>query len=104
MLTERLKISRKKAGLTQAELARHLGVAKGTVAMWEMGKRTPRYQTLNHLVELLGTNVDYLLGHTDKEPEIKPDKISNSLKQARQVQAEVIYTCSDYDLVLIKKH
>ena len=35
-LSERLKQLRKERHMTQADLANVLGVAKGTVAMWEM--------------------------------------------------------------------
>ena len=38
---ERLKELRKENGYTQVKLAEALGLSKGTVAMWETGKRTP---------------------------------------------------------------
>ena len=41
MFPERLKQLRKEKGLTQVTLAETLGVSKGTVAMWETGKRMP---------------------------------------------------------------
>lgn len=40
-LSERLKQLRKERHMTQADLANVLGVAKGTVAMWEMGREIP---------------------------------------------------------------
>lgn len=46
MFAERLKALRKKHGYTQVSLAETLGVSKGTVAMWETGKRTPDFETL----------------------------------------------------------
>ena len=41
MFAERLKTIRKQKGYTQVSLAEKLEVSKGTVAMWETGKRTP---------------------------------------------------------------
>ncbi len=32
---------RKSRGLTQEELAEHIGVSRQTIAMWEIGKRLP---------------------------------------------------------------
>ena len=43
MFAERLKEIRNGAGMTQVQLAEALGVSKGTVAMWEIGKREPNY-------------------------------------------------------------
>lgn len=44
---ERLKELRKENGYTQVMLAEALGLSKGTVAMWETGKRTPDYEIIN---------------------------------------------------------
>ena len=52
MFAERLKALRKKHGYTQVSLAETLGVSKGTVAMWETGKRTPDFETLIGLSDL----------------------------------------------------
>lgn len=40
---DRIKELRKTHGYTQITLAEALGVSKGTVAMWETGKRAPGY-------------------------------------------------------------
>ena len=37
--SERIKELRKEKGITQIELADAMGLSKGTVAMWEVGKR-----------------------------------------------------------------
>jgi DNA-binding transcriptional regulator YiaG len=36
------RLTRKRAGLTQAALARALGVHRAVLARWESGERTPR--------------------------------------------------------------
>lgn len=59
---ERLKSLRKKCGYTQVSLAETLGVSKGTVAMWETGKRTPDFETLIRLSDLFDVRTDYILG------------------------------------------
>ena len=65
MFGERLKQLRKKNGYTQITLSEELGVSKGTVAMWETGKRKPDFETLCRLSEMFDVRTDYLLGQSD---------------------------------------
>ena len=65
MFADRLKILRKKYGLTQQELAEKLAVSKGIVAMWETGRRKPGYKNINRLSEMFDKGRDYLLGFSD---------------------------------------
>jgi Predicted transcriptional regulators len=65
MFAERLKEIRNEAGMTQVQLAEALGVSKGTVAMWEIGKREPNYETLNALSGIFDKRIDYILGYSN---------------------------------------
>ena len=65
MFAERLKEIRNGAGMTQVQLAEALGVSKGTVAMWEIGKREPNYETLNALSGIFDKRIDYILGYSN---------------------------------------
>ena len=65
MFAERLKEIRNGAGMTQVQLAEALGVSKGTVAMWEIGKREPNYETLNALSGIFDKRLDYILGYSN---------------------------------------
>lgn len=65
MFPERLKQLRKEKGLTQVTLAEELGVSKGTVAMWETGKRMPGFDMLARISELFDKRVDYIIGTSD---------------------------------------
>ena len=64
---ERLKKVRKDRGYTQVSLAEALGVSKGSVAMWETGKRNPEFEALDALLTLLDVRYDYLTGKSDEE-------------------------------------
>lgn len=59
------KAARKKAGMTQTELAEQLGVSKGTVAMWELNQRNPSVKMLRKICIVLGTTPDSILGFRD---------------------------------------
>jgi len=71
---ERLKKLRKNKGYTQVTLAEELGVSKGTVAMWETGKRTPDYEIINIMSELFDRRIDYILGFSDDDVSLKLSK------------------------------
>lgn len=78
MFDKRLKEVRKKRGFTQVTLAEELEVSKGTVAMWETGKRKPDFEMLCRLSEMLDVKIDYLLGQTDDDssPTLSDDEIN----------------------------
>ena len=64
---KRLKELRKANGYTQITLAATLGLSKGTVAMWETGKRTPDYEIINTMSEMFDRRIDYILGYSDDD-------------------------------------
>ena len=65
MFAERLKELRKDKNMTQVQLAEELGVSKGTVALWEIGKREPNFETLNRLSDIFDKRIDYILGYSN---------------------------------------
>ena len=90
MFDERLKSLRKKCGYTQGSLAETLGVSKGTVAMWETGKRTPDFETLIRLSDLFDVRTDYILG---KSNDSSPAKLSDDdIEQLGRWELESVYT------------
>ncbi len=61
MLGARIAALRRKAGWSQAELARRLRVSASAVGMYEQGRREPGVDTLVALAQEFGVSVDYLL-------------------------------------------
>lgn len=53
--------ARKKAGLTQAEVAENLKIAPAAVCQWEKGKTTPETNRLLDIAKLYNCTVDELL-------------------------------------------
>lgn len=51
-------INRKKAGMTQVELGKKLGVASHTVWRWENGERQPDIETSKKIAEILGCTLE----------------------------------------------
>lgn len=90
MFDERLKSLRKKCGYTQVSLAETLGVSKGTVAMWETGKRTPDFETLIRLSDLFDVRTDYILGKSNDSSSAKLS--DDDIEQLGRWELESAYT------------
>lgn len=65
MIDNRLKKLRNELNLTQRELSEKLNVSKGSIAMYETGKRSPDNDFLSKLADFFDVSTDYLLGRTD---------------------------------------
>lgn len=61
---------RESAGITQAELARRLGITQPAVARWESGRRQPRVESLQRIADALGLNLSVIFsgGGPTKDP------------------------------------
>ena len=68
MFSEKLTALRKKAGLSQEELAERLGVTRQSVSKWESGAAVPELVKAITLSELFGVSVDYLVKDALEEP------------------------------------
>lgn len=60
-----LKSERALLGLTQEELAGHLGVNRGTIVAWENDPQSMTVKNLLALSEFFGCTCDYLMGRTE---------------------------------------
>lgn len=56
-----IRTKRVAAKLTQAELAKRLGVYQGAVSQWESGMTNPKLDKLKAMAELFGCTLDELL-------------------------------------------
>ncbi|MDR4943067.1 helix-turn-helix transcriptional regulator [Bacillus wiedmannii] len=65
MFGTRLLTLRKERKLRQEDMAKQLGIARTTYAMYEQGNREPDYDTLIKLATFFEVSIDYLLGTTE---------------------------------------
>ena len=61
MIADKVKMLREKRGITQAELAKQLGITRAGVNAWEMGISVPSTQYIVELALFFGVSADYLL-------------------------------------------
>lgn len=61
LFSQKLRVLREEKKLTQADVAKAIGVDKSHVSKWEVGKSKPSIDSLLNLSELFGISNDYLL-------------------------------------------
>ena len=59
---DRMRELRKALNLSQAGLAKKIGVSQSTVAGWEKSKSQPNIEMLRRMAVVFGVTVDYLIG------------------------------------------
>lgn len=62
MISEKIRILREEAGISQSQLAKKLDVTRSSVNAWEMGLSTPTTQYIVALAKLFHVSADYILG------------------------------------------
>ena len=60
---ERLKSERVKRGITEAQVARELGLTQGTISKFEHDVKEPSKGSLVALAKYYGVPIDYLVGN-----------------------------------------
>ncbi len=71
-LAERLTALRKRAGLSQGDVAERLNVSRQAVSRWETGLTVPSTDNLSRLGRLYGVTLDELLSYSAPLPPEKP--------------------------------
>lgn len=65
-LCHRIGELRTQFGITQAELAKRLGVTRSSVNAWELGFATPQLKHIVEMAKIFGTTVDGILNSSPK--------------------------------------
>lgn len=94
--------NRKEKGLTQEDLAKHLGVSKPAVSKWESGQSYPDIILLPELASFFNITVDQLIGY---EPQMSEEDIRKLYRRLSEAYAKepfdkVYSECEEY----IKKY
>lgn len=85
MLGERIAALRRRAGLSQAELAERLQISASAMGMYEQGRREPSVDTLVALARELDVSTDFLLTgkiRTAQEDEAMAQMLLDSILSA----------------------
>jgi transcriptional regulator with XRE-family HTH domain len=75
-LGDRIRIQRARLRMTQAELARRIGISTTAMHAIESGDTDPRASRVRAMADVLGVSTDYLLGRKDKDAERLPTGVA----------------------------
>lgn len=97
---DKIKIYRKRKGMTQTELGEKIGVGKSTIANYESGYRTPQQDALFKLADVLEVSINLLFPPTTNEQSLlsmyseleepRKEKVYNFTAQQLREQNKVI--------------
>ena len=63
----RMRELRKKLNITMKQLGEMVGVSESTISFYETGRHEPDLKTITVIADILGTSVDYMIGHDTNE-------------------------------------
>ena len=72
-LNEKIILCRRRAGLSQMDLADLLGVSRQSVSKWETGEANPDVTKIAPMAKALGVTADWLLSEEGPAQEAKPE-------------------------------
>lgn len=76
MIDANIKFLRKRAGLSQEELAEKIDVSRQSVAKWENGESLPDIIKCRDLAMLFGTTIDNLINYSFEDDELTDNETS----------------------------
>jgi transcriptional regulator with XRE-family HTH domain len=103
----RLAALRKAAGLSQAELARIIGVPQQNVAYWETSTKPPRSDVLPTMAKALGVRVEDILGDNPVNAGRKPGpvgKLQRVFERASVLPRREQQLVADFVETLLERH
>jgi uncharacterized protein YjbI with pentapeptide repeats len=83
MIGNRIAEARKKAAISQAQLAERLCISSQAVGKWERGESLPDIITLNRLAEILGVDLNYF---SEVHESGSPEKIASGIPMATSAE------------------
>ena len=83
LIAENIARLRKRAGMTQAELAERINYTDKAVSKWERGESLPDVIVIKEIADLLGVTVDTLLSEEGRA--VEPALEQESIKHNRRV-------------------
>lgn len=98
-LGDKIAMLRKKANLTQEELADALSVTRQSVSRWESNEVYPDMNKIGRLADILETNCDYLLRDDVNESGEKVKLVSDNNKVEKYINRLILTILSYFPFI-----
>ena len=76
MLANQIILLRKKAGMSQLQLANKLNIGPSAIGMYEQGRRTPNVDILVQMSRIFNVSLDYLITGVEFVPSSKNENLN----------------------------
>ena len=86
---EKLKVLRKKKGLTQKDVAEFFGIKQPVYQKWESGNRKPTYENLSMLACIFDVSIDFLLSEYS---EISKERYLKFKKRKKEEEKQKVFS------------
>lgn len=86
MLGNKIKLLRKKAGLTQSEFSKAIGISRSTLGMIETTDRGTTRNNLLKIANFFNVSIDYLLSDDENITKSKTVKNETNLKEIKLIK------------------
>lgn len=81
LIATRIRLARESAGLTQAQAAKKLNVARPTLTECEAGRRNVTAAEIAEMAEIYGVGVTWLLGDEEDVADPEQDRIALAARE-----------------------
>ena len=98
---ENLRLLRKKNNMTQADLAKRIGISSSAVAMYERGEREPNIKTLKKMGSFFNVDMNFLLGmDNDENEKVYANVSKKDSEEGVREESPVFYINADTKFLL----
>ena len=91
----KFKVLRTRYGMTQNDIAKHLGISQQTVASWESNRTEPNIATIKLIAEYFNISVNYFFGEDNDSGDATQSPeffiIQRNAKQMSKTQLNKMY-------------
>jgi transcriptional regulator with XRE-family HTH domain len=87
-ISERLRISREMAGLTQAQVAKILGLQRPSISEIEAGRRKVSAEEISKFAEVYGVGIDWLTNSKEKTDSREKARLELAARELSKLKPE----------------
>ena len=103
IFSERLRTARELKGFSQTDLAKKTDLQPSAISHFENNRRSPSFDNLKQLADVLGVTVDYLLGRSEEPTTVNIDiqMLFRDFKQMSEADRKIL---TEMAKVLVKNN